>query len=908
MEDTTDAVEDIPTSQDAKTLVPMSLSLVAKKEKILQMEVAKLEKMLSQRNEVICGLQESHEYLLTTNGQLLERTRLRREKLAPLRTLLDAEYEKDASNLCDSIGINELEATTEKCGVLKEILLGLVEKRAGLERQCMGLDEQVARETAAVALKVEHLQEVRNTLMLLHEDIRSTQWNFENDEAELAEEDKQLNNISQNAQHQAATAEKVHADLRTEKNAVEDLRTTWQNYEGMVHEEHRQVAIANEDARSEQRELQRLLQSNGATCPADEDVVQTAKDLESRLQELSEEMANVTFFKREISLRKKQERNMLAITQSSIKAKDEQLRWLERQLEHLKNEQNEAAKARTADESAFQVYSEEYKKTLSSLEAQIQNSAKELKTTKRAVTARNRKVSALNSKIVQKTKVLAEWEARIDERQDQAKKSSATQELVDAEVLSTQSLLDQELRRLERTQQLRAAQKVESEELGSTCAVLESEIQHVRNTLPTIKDSITATQTAIKNRTDEIREKFLNTFVVGDAEVLIELLNKEIESWTTKDSNEIDETISRETTKLKERYNALLTDTRKKYGKILKQKEKQFNAKQESLKKRAEKREMLADASINEPNNGKECMMEKPYHQSQGVSATGDAWKYPAEEKDNESGSQDFKPSLMEQPSKEAVPRNVSADVRDGLREQLTPCFPQKSRRKSKGESANPPTSARRQLGLNLVDDSPQTDKELTDIVTTDASAVATTKSAKTKSSKSVRRTRLKRRTPAQKAGKPEPARTSPTTALDEGIADNIHKNPAFEVSVQDSLGSPECWDEDPAVSGVAHDTGSIDAANKMPGALISPLESQTAAKGPLQQKVRCSDHIAYFCRANAKLKQADQHSKGVVKHRTSKKALHKSRHPKPNRISLGRSQTCGSTADWTAVDAFSFD
>ncbi|KAF4027925.1 hypothetical protein GN244_ATG20416 [Phytophthora infestans] len=117
------ATEDTPTSQDAKTLVP----IVAKKEKILQMEVAKLGKLLAQRNEMLDGLQESHEYLLTTNGQLQERSRLRRERLVSLRTLLEAGQEqhgKDKTGVCDVIGVNELDATAEKCGVLKGIILG----------------------------------------------------------------------------------------------------------------------------------------------------------------------------------------------------------------------------------------------------------------------------------------------------------------------------------------------------------------------------------------------------------------------------------------------------------------------------------------------------------------------------------------------------------------------------------------------------------------------------------------------------------------------------------------------------------------------------------------------------------------------------------------------------------------
>lgn len=204
----------------------MFVCSVAKKEKILQMEVTKLEKLLCQRNEMLCGLRGSHEYLLTTNGQLQcvvvynfvigectgsdgllrlgrERSRRRREKLVSLRMLLGAGQEEDGMTklrYCDAAGMNEVDATAEKCGVLKDILLGLVDKHAGLEQRCMGLEEQTSRETVALRAKEERLNEgmrterrttlavavsyvlfglVRCTLHLLLEDIRSTQWNFE---------------------------------------------------------------------------------------------------------------------------------------------------------------------------------------------------------------------------------------------------------------------------------------------------------------------------------------------------------------------------------------------------------------------------------------------------------------------------------------------------------------------------------------------------------------------------------------------------------------------------------------------------------------------------------------------------------------------------------------------------------
>ena len=59
----------------------------------------------------------------------------------------------------DVIGGKELEATADKCRVLTDVLRALVEKHTGLERQCMGLEGQSTRESAALTVKTEHLNE-----------------------------------------------------------------------------------------------------------------------------------------------------------------------------------------------------------------------------------------------------------------------------------------------------------------------------------------------------------------------------------------------------------------------------------------------------------------------------------------------------------------------------------------------------------------------------------------------------------------------------------------------------------------------------------------------------------------------------------------------------------------------------
>ncbi|KAJ8544575.1 hypothetical protein ON010_g11693 [Phytophthora cinnamomi] len=638
----------------------------------------------------------------------------------------------------------------------------------------------------------------RSTLHLLYEDIRSAQWNLENDQAEYAGEYKRLNAVSQNALREEALIERVNAALRSENAVVEDLETIWLNYRDMAHEEHRQLAVANEDAKK------------GFAIYA----------AASQLYVVQEEVNSAKFFRREIALRRKQEKNMLTITQSSIKAKDEQLTWLERQRVHLQSEHQEVAKARAADEAAYQQYREDHKSEMNAFETQIKNAGKQVKSTERAITSRNKKVVAVNKKIAQKTKVLEEWKERIDEKKEQVAKSAATQELIDGEVLSTQEALGQELRNLEHVQRLRTAQEMEAEELCSSCTALECEAQQARKTITTLKSTIVVAQTAVKNRIDEIREKFLDTFVVSDAEILIELLNKE----------------------LNQRYEDLAIDARNKHDKILRQKERQYNTKLKKLKAReAEKKAKSTVASSNKSHKGGEDGMEKPLR----VSATG------LEVEQNESPSRELADGADSNPPRLEIRSNEDI-VGEAISEKLCTSKP---KQKAKTVPKQAAKSARRTLvvGLNQAAVSPQANNNLADL-TTNATGSTSTKTAKAAPLTSVlqhdsngtsgaRRSRLKRRTPAQKAGKPvavvmhPPGRPTERSIPEvEDPVNDVHPSVGAEsdpaedgIPSQGSLNSPVGCDEDP----VASRSSSTNPVKK------SVVASQGAAKKPHLQKVR---------------------------------------------------------------------
>lgn len=862
------AVKDAPSSQGVKALVPMSLSLVVKKEKLLQMEAAELEKLLAQRKVILGRMQESHEYMLTTNGRLQEKNRSRRERLLALRTLQE-HCSEDRPGLCDAIGINELKATAEKCGVLKEVLFGLTDKCAGLENRCMELEEQTAREKAAFEAKQERMDEVRSTLRLLHEDINSTQWIIANDQAELASEENRLYTINRKALCQNSKFQKLIVTSKTEKAAVEDLQTTLQNYECMVQEEHRLLVIANENARSEQRELQRLLGNNGATCPADEEVLRAANDLRLRLQNLNEFVASAKCFKRELALRGKQEKDMLAITQSSIKAKDEQLSWLHRQCVRLKSEQDEASKVYSANEAAFNAFNEEHNVAMATLNLQIKDAEKHVKKTERAIATQKKRAIATSKKISQKTKTLQEWQAKMEAKQDQVAKTAATQKRVSAEVSSLQEALEQVQRREEQFEKLRTAQEKESLELRNSCAALEAKVQHMHTNVSVLNTSITATQTVVKNLTDEIRNKFLTTFVVDDAKILNELLDKELNSWITKDTDEVNKAIACETSKLNERYEVLKAETRKKFGKIMAQKEKDYDTKLTKLKRMVEKHAISQTCKKGEIEN---------------ELATGHK-----EKEANESKAKCIEVTncgLDQSPNHEDVIPIASFTKNHSL-------TAHSRQLKETGVAKQVSKSARRQLAprLNLANESPQTDKELIDVFNVETAAASVREGAHSTALQrsrlnNARRPRLKRRTQAQKSGKPTALNVNPGTAL---VVDNGRDtkstllNPADEKSKQCSCESPIGCDGDLTVSNPARD---IENSNE-----TSSIVGQGFAKKLLAQK-----------------RQINNRNKSASKRRTSMKALHRPCHPKLSQLYLKRSQPTAHIVDWSTADTFSFD
>ncbi|CAI5718290.1 unnamed protein product [Hyaloperonospora brassicae] len=898
---TMDSINDTSASQDVQTLVPLSLNLVAKKEQRLQRELTQLDEVLSQRHETLCALRERHEHVLTTNGQLQERRRVHWEKLVALRAQLgdDARHAHEErgtrAGTRDVIGGNELQATAEKCRVLQDVVRGLLDKHTALERQCMGREDQLARATVALTAKAERLKIAQNTLCLMRQDTHSTLWNLELDQAALAKADSHLEGASQRAQQEAAVFDKVDHALKLEKAALDDLEICWQNYEGMAHEEQRQLIMANEDATSEKRELQKLLESNGPTCPTDEEVLQLAKELQTQLQHVNDEVANTKFYKRELALRRKQEKEWLVFTQSSIKAKDEQLLWLERQRKHLENELKEVQKAHDADEAAYQAFLNEHKAAVGLHDGQMKDAEKQLKTTERAIVACNKKVAAATKKAGQKTKVLAELTTKLAPKQEQLEKSTATQTLVDAEILSVQSTLDQALLNVERTQQLRIAHDMESEKLRSSCTKLESEVQHTHQTLTTLSNSIAVAQTAVKNHTDEVRDKFLGTFVTDDAGVLIDLLDKEI----------------------KQKYNETWTAARRKYGRILLQKETQYNA---MVAKKIDGAVACNTQRTNMNAYTKESMCGNHIH---AVSAIGpdpaidSSMDISASEngcEDNETEVQQTNPSRAERPSNDAT---ASKDTK------LKKCLVKPRQRKTKGVQKLVPKSARRQLapGLNLAEESPQTDKELTDVLTTDSAAVVVPAAKATRKDGShsavsrqhkrsgTRQPRLKRRTPAQKAGKPARiASITPTlpSTSDASTISSAQANPAADMASQDSLESQMRCD---SAREASQRTRITEAPTK------TAEQPQVAVTKPQVVEVHhariCCAPLHQRLRTNSDFEQMGPLCDNMSTGRTATKAPHRSRVSKPkkvSRISLGRSHISGSIVDWSAADTFSFD
>ncbi|KAF4320967.1 hypothetical protein BBO99_00005085 [Phytophthora kernoviae] len=182
------------------------------------------------------------------------------------------------------------------------------------------------------------------------------------------------------------------------------------------------------------------------------------------------------------------------------------------------------------DEAAYNEFLASHTKEMDTLAAEIEDVEKQAKAAERSIPAREKKVVAINKKTAQKKRVLGSWNEKNREKQEQLARSTATKTLVDSEELGLQEALKREQLGLESIMQQNAVREMEAEDLLSSCVSLEANIRQANKTLPIMKSNIAAAETSVKNRIDEIRDKFLNSFVISDSGNLIELLNKEVRS------------------------------------------------------------------------------------------------------------------------------------------------------------------------------------------------------------------------------------------------------------------------------------------------------------------------------------------------------------------------------------------
>ncbi|KAG7394998.1 hypothetical protein PHYBOEH_004400 [Phytophthora boehmeriae] len=187
-----------------------------------------------------------------------------------------------------------------------------------------------------------------------------------------------------------------------------------------------------------------------------------------------------------------------------------------------------------------EAYAGDEAEDMANLATEIKEIEKQTKVVERSIPTREKKLATINKKIAQKKKALGTWNDKNREKQEQLAKSAETKSLVNSEELALQQELEREQLALESIMQENAVRAMEAEDVLSSCASMEANIRQVNERLGIMKRDITAAETSVKNRVDEIRDKFLSDFVVSDADILIELLDKEVQVWSKKDTDEFD--------------------------------------------------------------------------------------------------------------------------------------------------------------------------------------------------------------------------------------------------------------------------------------------------------------------------------------------------------------------------------
>ncbi|RLN84129.1 hypothetical protein BBJ28_00005578 [Nothophytophthora sp. Chile5] len=239
---------------------------------------------------------------------------------------------------------------------------------------------------------------------------------------------------------------------------------------------------------------------------------------------------------------------------------------------------------------------------MASLDAQIKTATKQVKTAQRAISARDKKVIAANKVIAEKTMLLARRHEEMDAKKKRLARSEATRQLLDSERMGIQEALEQETRRREHIQQAESTLEMTAEELLSACSTMDSDIRRAEETLATMEKDASMAETAVKNRVDEIRDKFLDVFVLDDCDNLLELLSTKFQGLAQQETDQFEEYAAAFTIRANSvSYASNRSDSRSfrcanavmraKHDKILRQKELHYHVKVEALRARkAEKR------------------------------------------------------------------------------------------------------------------------------------------------------------------------------------------------------------------------------------------------------------------------------------------------------------------------------
>ncbi|TMW64009.1 hypothetical protein Poli38472_014714 [Pythium oligandrum] len=554
-----------------------SLTLLTKKKDILQSEKRKLEVSLQHKIDILYRLRRHYEQLLTSNGNVQERTRLHGGKIQEIlfalekMTPLASESLRTDGTMFDKQSESEgLDACSSKAALVEMALDQLKHHIERLELDSMTAEESHQRQVMNVISMKTQMSEGDEQLLMLNEEVFAMVELLERERRALKCADSCLGLMAQRYERSIIEVTQIEEDVQTLTLLQSDLIRSLETYREMSAEEAGQRRLSRSISRSELEQIDDLVNKAGPSCPDDEKLASVTSSLTEKLSLISNALRTTKVSRQEATIRLKGVMERLACAKSSLKSYEDQVKWLQNRHRHYAKECGETVTVQQMKKLEYDDFCEACATEMASIDFHMTSIKEATHNELERLRTFHENRASLNKELSEKRFKVQEHQKLADVMQSEIATSDlVTKLLVEENALRISSVGDQESRRA------RLASILDREVMLSEDA--ESSLQRLRVVVTEIDTNEKLLRLDLLKQSEHAEKQLVQVQEIISPLKDISCLEKTIvEKTTHQKSNEaakkaeLDKQLEADETQLHARYDELASKMRLRYQTAIK--------------------------------------------------------------------------------------------------------------------------------------------------------------------------------------------------------------------------------------------------------------------------------------------------------------------------------------------------